>query len=159
MLKSYRKLVRAYIAVFEDTGALKKPSIIPHLRLFTKSGCSRKQRRVSRWLHNSRINVHRLYKPLILAALANWEEECLYLTLDTSMYWEEYCLVRLAVVYRGRALPLVWRVLKHKSASVAFNEYREMLYQAAHLLPKGVKVVLLADRGFIHVAGDGSPQQ
>jgi hypothetical protein len=24
-----------------------------------------KQRRVSRWLHNSRINVHRLYKPLI----------------------------------------------------------------------------------------------
>lgn len=109
-----------------------------------------KQRRVSRWLHNSRINVHRLYKPLILAALANWEEECLYLSLDTSTYWEEYCLVRLAVVYRGRALPLVWRVLKHKSASVAFSEYREMLYQAAHLLPKGVKVVLLADRGFIH---------
>jgi hypothetical protein len=62
-------------------------------------------------------------------------------------------------VYRGRALPLVWRVLKHKSASVAFNEYREMLYQAANLLPKGVKVVLLADRGFIHLAGDGSPQQ
>lgn len=45
-----------------------------------------KQRRVSRWLHNSRINVHRLYKPLILAALANWQEECLYLSLDTSTY-------------------------------------------------------------------------
>ncbi len=108
-----------------------------------------KQRRVSRWLHNSRINVHRLYKPLIQSALGNWEEQCLYLSLDTSTYWEEYCLVRLAVVYRGRALPVVWRVLKHKSASVSFNEYREMLYQAAHLLPKGVKVVLLADRGFI----------
>ncbi|WP_267313435.1 hypothetical protein [Thermoleptolyngbya sichuanensis] len=27
-----------------------------------------KQRRLSRWLHNSRLNVHRLYKPLIEAA-------------------------------------------------------------------------------------------
>jgi len=67
------------------------------------------------------------------------------------MYWEEYCLVRLAVVYRGRALPVVWRVLKRRSASVAFNEYREMLDQAANRLPKGVEVVLLVDRGFVHV--------
>jgi hypothetical protein len=110
-----------------------------------------KQRRVSRWLHNSRINVHRLYKPLIQAALATWDEDCLYLSLDTSMYWEEYCLVRLAVVYRGRALPVVWRVLKRHSASVAFSAYREMLYQAAQRLPNGIKVVLLADRGFVHI--------
>jgi len=110
-----------------------------------------KQRRVSRWLHNSRINVHRLYKPLIQAALATWEEDCLYLSLDTSMYWEEYCLVRLAVVYRGRALPVVWRVLRRRSASIAFGEYREMLDQGATRLPKGVKVVFLADRGFVHV--------
>lgn len=38
-----------------------------------------KQRRVSRWLHNSRINVHRLYKTLIQTALAHWEEDSLYL--------------------------------------------------------------------------------
>jgi hypothetical protein len=109
-----------------------------------------KQRRVSRWLHNSRINVHRLYQPLIQAALADWDEDCLYLSLDTSLYWDEYCLVRLAVVHRGRALPLVWRVLKHKSAAVAFSDYREMLWQGAKRLPAGVKVVLLADRGFVH---------
>jgi hypothetical protein len=30
------------------------------------------------------------------------------------------------------------------------SEYREMLHQAAHRLPHGVKVVVLADRGFIH---------
>jgi len=59
-------------------------------------------------------------------------------------------LVRLAVVHRGRALPIVWRVMEHRSASVAFIDYREMLYQAVGRLPKGVKVVLLADKGFIH---------
>lgn len=78
-----------------------------------------KQRRVSRWLHNARINVHRLYKPLIKAALSTWQEDCLYFSLDTSLFWDEYCLVRLAVVHRGRALPLVWRVLEHSSASVS----------------------------------------
>jgi hypothetical protein len=109
-----------------------------------------KQRRLSRWLHNSRLNVHRLYKPLIQAALADWDEDCLYLSLDTSLFWDEYCLVRLAVVHRGRALPVVWRVLKHRNASVAFSAYREMLHQAANRLPQGVKVIVLADRGFIH---------
>ena len=109
-----------------------------------------KQRRLSRWLHNCRINVHRLYKPLIQAALADWQEEVIYLSLDTSLFWEQYCLVRLAVVHRGRALPVVWRVLERPSASVSFSEYREMLDQAVERLPQGVKVVVLADRGFVH---------
>ncbi|WP_293085251.1 transposase [Moorena sp. SIO4A1] len=109
-----------------------------------------KQRRMQRWLHNARINIHRLYKPLIQAALADWKDDTIYLSLDTSLFWDQYCLVRLVVVHRGRALPVVWRVLEHRSASVSFNDYREMLQQAIHLLPKGVKVVLLADRGFVH---------
>ena len=109
-----------------------------------------RQRRIRRWLGNSRINVHRLYKPIIQAALAHWEESCLYVSLDTTQYWDEYCLIRLAVVHRGRALPLTWRVLKHASATVAFSEYDEMLKDATKCLPQGRKVVLLADRGFIH---------
>ncbi|MEO0760145.1 MAG: transposase, partial [Cyanobacteria bacterium J06648_16] len=51
-----------------------------------------RQRRIRRWLGNSRINVHRLYKPIIQAALSTWEDDCLYVSLDTTMYWDEYCL-------------------------------------------------------------------
>lgn len=109
-----------------------------------------KQRRVRRWLGNSRINIHRLYKPLIQAALADWQEDCLYLSLDTSLFWEKYCLIRLAVVHRGRALPLTWLVLAHPSASVAFADYHQLLTDAAKYLPAGIRVVLLADRGFAH---------
>ncbi|MEM6714755.1 MAG: hypothetical protein AAF622_06750 [Cyanobacteria bacterium P01_C01_bin.147] len=97
-----------------------------------------KQRRVRRWLVNSHINIHRLYKPIIQAALANWQEDRLYLSLDTSLFWDEYCLIRLAVVHRGRALPLAWRVLKHESASVSFRDYRQLLTEAAPYLPAGV---------------------
>ncbi|QZZ22834.1 hypothetical protein J5X98_11075 [Leptothermofonsia sichuanensis E412] len=80
-----------------------------------------KQRR--RWLHNSRINVHRLYKGLVQTALADWQGEVLYVSLDTSLFWNQYCLVRLAVVHRGRALPIVWRVLKRRSCAVSFSDY------------------------------------
>ncbi|EKV02156.1 transposase family protein [Leptolyngbya sp. PCC 7375] len=109
-----------------------------------------RQRRIRRWIGNSRINVHRLYKPIIQAALANWEDSCVYVSLDTTQFWDEYCLIRLAVVHRGRALPLAWRVLKHSSATVAFSEYQEMLTHSARYLPQGVNVILLADRGFVH---------
>ncbi len=78
-----------------------------------------RQRRIQRWLNNPRINVHRLYKPLIQKALANWSEDNIFLALDTSLFWENYCLVRLCVIHLGRALPVVWRVMKHESASVS----------------------------------------
>ncbi|NEQ04424.1 hypothetical protein [Moorena sp. SIO3F7] len=44
-----------------------------------------KQRRMQRWLYNARINVHRLYKPHYQSANADWKQECLYLSLDTSL--------------------------------------------------------------------------
>jgi hypothetical protein len=56
--------------------------------------------------------------------------------------------VRLSIIYRGRAVPLVWLVLAHASSSIAFAEYQPLLKRAAGLLPMKVKVVLLADRGF-----------
>ncbi len=54
-----------------------------------KQRAQSQQRRISRWLHNSRINVHHLYKPLIKAALADWMEEEIYVALDTSLFWDE----------------------------------------------------------------------
>jgi hypothetical protein len=108
-----------------------------------------RQRRFSRWLHNSRINVRRLYSPLVQTALSQWEQLELYLSIDTTMLWNNYCIIRIAVIYRGRAVPLAWRVLAHQSSSVAFYEYKNLLGRVARLLPQGIKVILLADRGFV----------
>ncbi len=56
--------------------------------------------------------------------------------------------MRLSVQYRGRAVVLGWRVLKQSSSSVALEAYQELLSASAKLLPPGVKVIFLADRGF-----------
>lgn len=106
------------------------------------------QRRFSRWLHNSRIHVQRAYNPLIAAALAQWGVSEITLIEDTTMLWDEFCLVRLSIQYRGRAIPLIWRVLRHGSSSVRFEVYQLMLKQAARVVPAGVSVRFLADRGF-----------
>jgi hypothetical protein len=106
-------------------------------------------RRFRRWLDNKRIRVHKLYGPLIQQALSEWGENILYLALDTSMLWGKYCIIRISVVYRGRAIPLVWAVLEHPSSTVAFEVYKSLLNKAAQLLlPFRCQVIFLADRGF-----------
>ena len=106
------------------------------------------QRRFRRWLGNRRIEVAPLYGPLIAQALQDWGTHPLYLALDTSMLWNQYCLLRLSVVYRGRAVPIMWEVIEHGSSSVTHDAYAALLDAVPALLPVGVKVVFLADRGF-----------
>lgn len=105
-------------------------------------------RRFTRWLANERIAVHALYGPLIQQALAEWGAHRVYLALDTSMLWNTYCLVRISIVYRGRAVPLVWSILEHSSSSVAYDVYKALLDDVTELLPLGCPVVFTADRGF-----------
>jgi hypothetical protein len=105
-------------------------------------------RRFRRWLDNERIPVHEYYAPLIREALSDWGKQVLYLALDTSQLWGRFCIIRLSLIYRGRAVPLVWRVIAHGSSSVAFETYRLLLEQAQVLIPPGCQVVFLADRGF-----------
>lgn len=62
--------------------------------------------RFSRWLMNKRIKVKTLYATIIAEALSEWDDQKLYLALDTSMLWDRFCLIRLSVIYRGRAVPL-----------------------------------------------------
>jgi hypothetical protein len=105
-------------------------------------------RRLTRGLENERIAVHALYGPLIQHALAEWSDQRVYLALDTSMWWKTSGLVRLSLVYRGRAVPLVWTVLEHSSSRVAYHVYKELLEKVAELLPCQCPVVFTADRGF-----------
>ena len=85
----------------------------------------RVQRRFARWLHNDRLKVHDWYGPLIQEAWVGWGEATLYLALDTTMLWGQYCMMRLSVIYRGRAVPLSWDVREHASAQVACRVYQK----------------------------------
>ena len=105
-------------------------------------------RRVARWLDNHRIDVHALYSPLMPQALTEWGSTRLDRALDPATLWTTDGLVRVSLVYRGRAIPLVWTVLEHPSSRVADDVYQDVWEKGAALLPVRCHVVFPADRGF-----------
>ena len=130
------------------SGKISLPEWVPYT--MTKAVAASTKRRFSRWLHNKRIEVNSLYGPLIYQAIKGWEEEALYLALDTSMLWNRYCMIRISIVYRGRGEPLMWRVIEHGSSTVSFKEYKPLLERAWEIVKECgcYDVVMLADRGF-----------
>ena len=106
------------------------------------------ERRWQRFMQNPRILVERIYLPLVMLALHNWGKQRLYLALDTTVLWDEYCMIHLSIVCCGRAVPFLWQTLKHESAMVSFTAYRDLLRKAHWLLRAYPEVMLLADRGF-----------
>ena len=71
------------------------------------------QRRFRRWLSNRRIDVASAHHALVKQALSGWKNERLYLSLDTTLVWNCFCIVWVGVVYRGRTVPVAvgewWR--------------------------------------------------
>jgi hypothetical protein len=110
-----------------------------------------KVRQLSRWLHNSKINPSLVYYYLIKGVLLAWSGQTLYLALDSSSLWGRFTIVRLALIYRGRAIPISWLVLSSGSSSVGLLDYQLILFQAVWVLPPGGRVILLADRGFVDI--------
>src|SRR4030095_4080176 len=78
----------------------------------------------------------------------SWMGKRVYVELDTSMLWNTYCLMRLSVIYRARAVPLGWQGVGHWSGPACFETYKDVLEQAKARLPFACEVVFLADRGF-----------
>ena len=107
-------------------------------------------RRFARWLDHPAIDPTSWYPPILKAALRDWTpERRWYVALDTTVLGP-FVLIRAALVYRGRAIPLAWKALRHASAMVSFEAYQPVLEQVRTLLPRASQITLLADRGFLH---------
>lgn len=106
--------------------------------------------RLSYFIHNPKITSETFYTPLLVQFLQAWAGMAMILTLDTSMLWDEYCLIEVCLAWGGRSFPLAQKVFKHGSATVAFADYCSVLDSAEAVLPPNCQITLLADRGFEH---------
>jgi hypothetical protein len=107
-------------------------------------------RRFARWLHHPALSSPQWYRPVLQAAQVDWPlDQRLSIALDTTAH-PPFVLIRASLVYRGRAIPLAWRAMRHKSTKVSFEDYQPVLEQVRWLLPTAMQIVLLADRGFVH---------
>jgi len=107
-------------------------------------------RRFARFLHNCAIDPKEWYKPLIQSVFEDWPSDMhLFIALDTTAL-TPFVLIRVSLIYRGRAIPLAWLALLRASTKVSFADYQPVLDQAFALIPEEMVVTLLADRGFVH---------
>ena len=98
---------------------------------------------LSYFLHNEQITAARYYEPILRHLLSAFAGEAILLTLDTSMLWDQFCLIEVCLTWGGRSFTLAQVVLEHGSAMVGFKQYRPVLERAQQVLPPEVKVTLL----------------
>ena len=108
--------------------------------------------RLGYFVHNPKITSETFYAPLVRQFLKAWAGTSVTLTLDTSVLWDQYCLIEVCFVWGGRSIPLAQQVLEHGSATVGYDDYQAVLETTLTVLPSPCQVTLLADRGFEHGA-------
>ncbi len=83
--------------------------------------------RLNYFVHNEHICAPTFYAPLLKQFLQAFAGAALELTLDTSMLWDQFCLVEICMIWGGRSISLSQVVLEHGSATVGFEQYRAVL--------------------------------
>jgi hypothetical protein len=105
------------------------------------------KKRVQRFLKNPGVKVELFQRPLaqrILGQIVAAGRRVL-LILDRTE-WDAFNILYVSVGWRGRALPLMWKMLGPGASS--FAEQRELLGIVAGWVPERAEVILLGDREF-----------
>jgi hypothetical protein len=103
---------------------------------------------VDRFLGNNRIVIEKAVKPLI-TWLANSRKRLLIALDWTDLHDKKHQALFASVILDTRAIPILWRVVEKENPSYSQNQEEErLLEKLKNLIPEGVEVIILADRGF-----------
>ena len=106
-----------------------------------------KVKRVWRFCANDRVHPADVL-PRVVRRLTDGRKKPLLVALDWTDIGRFHTLMAAAVM-RGRAVPLVWASYTDGQLHKSRNSFEEgLLRLLATMLPAGVRVILLADRGF-----------
>jgi len=104
--------------------------------------------RFRRWLKHSGHTHECWFLPVAKALLATLAHQPLQLVMDGSVVGRGCLALMVSVVYHGRALPLVWLVIKAKKGHFPQETHCTLLAQVAALLPPDACVTFLGDGEF-----------
>jgi hypothetical protein len=106
-------------------------------------------KQIDRFLSNEGIDLGDLSSPYVRWVVAQRDEAVLVLDW-TSYEGQKLATITISLVTsHGRATPLAWRTVSTDDLEGMRNTYEDdLIQQVAEAMPKGVRVTLLADRGF-----------
>ena len=135
-------------------GVISSASLIVH-RIGLSLGHAKKLlgkhavKQVDRLLSNDKLELSNCFRYTVPYVIGSRQE------IVVAMDWTDFdadkqsTLLISLVTSHGRATPLVWKTVDKKGLKNKRNDYEdELLSQFKSVLPEGVKVTVLADRGF-----------
>jgi Transposase DDE domain len=123
---------------------------LPNVASKLVDGTKRESRvkRLKRLLQNAKFDHRAVFLPFAKALLASLAHTELVLVIDASGVGAGGMALVISVVYRGRALPLAWLVVKAKKGHLKEALHIRLLKQVQPLLPATSRVVFLGDGEF-----------
>jgi hypothetical protein len=105
-------------------------------------------KRFSRWIDNEWIDLETYFLPYAQALIDSLSRLPLFLVMDTSAVGRRCATLMLCVVYKKRALPIAWLVVKGNKGHFSEEHHIALLEQVQALIPKSTHVIFLGDGEF-----------
>jgi hypothetical protein len=127
-----------------------KSTQLPHIAAKVPNGTKPESRvkRFARWLDNAHILEEVYFLPYAEVLLHHLAWQTVVLVMDGSGVGRGCTALMIHVVYKGRALPLAWRVRQAPKGHFPEDLHIALVELVLELLPEGTKVVFLGDGEF-----------
>jgi len=113
--------------------------------------CSKRESRVkrfSRWVNNERIDTEIYFLPYADALLGSLASHTLLLAMDGSEVGRKCLALMVSVIYKKRALPIAWTVVKGSKGHFPEEAHVQLLAQVYRIVPEGADVIFVGDGEF-----------
>jgi hypothetical protein len=127
-----------------------KSTQLPHIAAKVPNGTKPDSRvkRFARWFDNAHILEELYFLPYADVLLRHLALQTLVLVMDGSGVGRGCTALMLHVVYKGRALPLAWRVRQAPKGHFPEDLHIALVELVREVIPEGTKVVFLGDGEF-----------
>lgn len=104
--------------------------------------------RLRRWVQHDDVTPEWLYLPFATSVLASLSATALTLIVDGSTIGRGCMVLMASVVYRKRAIPIAWLVVRGKKGHLPQEMHCALIQQLQTLVPNDAAVTLLGDGEF-----------
>jgi Transposase DDE domain len=135
-----------------------KHTQLPHIatKVPESSMPESRTKRFARWLANARILEEVYFLPYADLLLTHLALETIVLVMDGSVVGRNCAALMIHVIYKGRALPLAWRVRQGPKGHFPEDLHIALVDLISELIPEGTQVVFLGDGEFDGTALQGT---
>ena len=104
-------------------------------------------RYIHRWLSNGNIDPHAVMSGFgrEVMELLSHQGETIILMLDQSKLSEGFEVLMVSLRTKERGIPILWEVVQTEG-EIGFSIQKPLLQAVANMIPKGTKVIMMADR-------------